>query len=215
MNIDVRVPFSPLLHLLLPEVSLALLIALNLPFPVKAVCSCVILGYIICIILCTTTGNPVDGYALGSAVLGNTLFNIILFTWFTEPMNDFRYLSDTDTSALASRPLWSRIYNSFCITRNNRLIGWNVQVRPRSHIATALTVMLIAISRRLPTSRRHSKLAHSFSGNASHSSSGALSSPTSPNPSSTPTITYTPSHLPPPACRAMRSAPGAYLYGSL
>ena len=127
-NTDGRVPFLPVLHLVLPEVALVVLVALKLPLPLKFAASGFLLSGIIYVLTCTTTGNVRDDYAVGSAVLGNTFFNVILFVWLTDPMKDFRYIRGEDRSPLLSRPLFSRLYNSACIVRNNRLIGWNVQV---------------------------------------------------------------------------------------
>ena len=125
---DERQTFSPLLHLLLPELALAVFVGLRLPLPIKLAASVALLAYIVYILTCTTTGTARDNYAIGSAVLGNTFFSTILFVWFTDPMVDFRYLSDEGPS-LSSRSIYQRLYNSMCIIRNNRLIGWNVQVR--------------------------------------------------------------------------------------
>ena len=139
-----RAPLNALTQLLLPEVALPILAAVRLPFAVKAAVSVVLLGSILHTFLTATSGVVVNDYAIGSAVLGNTFFNILLFVWIIDPMAEFRYLRDTDSSPLASRSFFSRLYNSLCIIRNYRLIGWNSQVRhqcagPRLHLM--LTVL--------------------------------------------------------------------------
>ncbi|KAI0718586.1 membrane bound O-acyl transferase family-domain-containing protein [Cerioporus squamosus] len=125
--VGAREPFNVLTQLLLPEVALPVLIAARLPFSVKASLSLALLGSILHTFLTATTGVAVNDYALGSAVLGNTFFNVLLLVWLTDPMESFRYVRDTDPSSLASRSFLARVYNSLCIIRNYRLIGWNVQ----------------------------------------------------------------------------------------
>ncbi len=123
-----REPFNALTQLILPEVALPILVAARLPFAVKASLSVVLLGSILHTFLTATTGVVVNDYAIGSAVLGSTFFNVLLLVWITDPMEEFRYLRDTDPSSLASISFFARFYNSLCIIRNYRLIGWNVQV---------------------------------------------------------------------------------------
>ncbi|RPD52491.1 hypothetical protein L226DRAFT_617898 [Lentinus tigrinus ALCF2SS1-7] len=125
--LEPRAPFNALTQLLLPEVALALLMALKLPFILKAAISCVILGNILHTVLTTTTGATPTDYSVGSSNLGNLFFNVLLFVWIVDPMTELRYVRDEDPSPLASRSLLARVYNASCIIRNYRLIGWNVQ----------------------------------------------------------------------------------------
>ncbi|RPD61545.1 hypothetical protein L227DRAFT_562600 [Lentinus tigrinus ALCF2SS1-6] len=126
--VEGRAPLNALTQLLLPEIALPVLVAARLPFPVKAAASVVLLGSILRTFLTATSGVVVNDYAIGSAVLGNTFFNILLFVWITDPMVEFRYLRDADPSPLASRSFLARLYNSLRVIRNYRLIGWNTQI---------------------------------------------------------------------------------------
>ncbi|TBU46199.1 membrane bound O-acyl transferase family-domain-containing protein [Dichomitus squalens] len=125
---DARVPFSGAAHLLLPELILTLLVAFDIPRAAKFAGSVALLSYIIHTFATTTSGDSVDEYTIGSAVLGNMFFTVIYLVWFNDPMRHFGYLRDEDTSPLSSRPIWSRLYAALSLISNNRMIGWNVQV---------------------------------------------------------------------------------------
>ncbi|KAI0753269.1 membrane bound O-acyl transferase family-domain-containing protein [Daedaleopsis nitida] len=127
VDIEVRTPLNGLTQLLLPEVALPVLMALQLPRSVKVAVSITLLGSILHTFMTSTTGHIVNDYAIASAVLGNTFFNVILFLCILDPMSDFHYTRDPYPRPLATRSLLSRLYNSLCIVRNYRLIGWNVQ----------------------------------------------------------------------------------------
>ncbi|CDO68588.1 hypothetical protein BN946_scf184996.g19 [Trametes cinnabarina] len=71
-------------------------------------------------------GNPQDDYIVGSVVFGNMVFKILLFGLLADPIEDFRYLRDP--TALTEKPVYTRSWDAFCIIRNWRLIGMNVQV---------------------------------------------------------------------------------------
>ncbi|KAI0718577.1 membrane bound O-acyl transferase family-domain-containing protein [Cerioporus squamosus] len=128
MDIETRVPISPLTQLILPDIVLAVLVAVRVPYALKATISLVLLRNLLHTLLTATTGVSGSNYAFGSAVLANTFFNILLFVWIVDPMEEFRYLRDDDPSPLASRSFFARTFNAFCIMRNSRLIGLNVQI---------------------------------------------------------------------------------------
>ncbi|KAH9937777.1 membrane bound O-acyl transferase family-domain-containing protein [Epithele typhae] len=122
-----RRPFSPLLHLVLPEMALGVVITLRAPWLAKLVASFSLIAWVVYTLVSTDTGKAVDNYAVGSAVLGNTLFNTILFLCFTDPITELRHLR-TPEPALSERSFLARFWNALCLVRNNRLIGWNAQV---------------------------------------------------------------------------------------
>ncbi|RPD52490.1 hypothetical protein L227DRAFT_558657 [Lentinus tigrinus ALCF2SS1-6] len=132
-----RVPFNALTHLLLPEIALAVLMAVRLPFVLKAAISCVFLGSILHIVLTTSTGSVSADYAVGCSGFGTLFFNVLLFVWIVDPMDGFRHVRDPDGTPLATRSLLARVYNAACIVRNYRLVGWNVQASKVAHSSKA------------------------------------------------------------------------------
>ncbi|TBU24283.1 membrane bound O-acyl transferase family-domain-containing protein [Dichomitus squalens] len=146
---DTRVPFSGPAHLLLPELILTLLVALNIPRAAKLAGSVALLGFIIHTFATTTSGESVDEDTLRGATLGNTFFSVIYLIWFNDPMRDFQYLGEEDKSPLALRPIWSRSYATLCLLRNNRMIGWNVQVSNVPPVKGARAQFLLRRTRQL------------------------------------------------------------------
>ncbi|KAI0324014.1 hypothetical protein GY45DRAFT_1439337 [Cubamyces sp. BRFM 1775] len=110
----------------LPDIALACIMALRPPFVIRVGASLLLLYAAFYATATYTTGTPVDDYSLGSTIFGNMVLNIMLLTWLTDPVNDFRYVKDP--APLTARPLFKRIWYAFCIIRNYRLIGTNVQV---------------------------------------------------------------------------------------
>ena len=131
---DTRVPLSGVAHLLLPQLALAFLVALNIPRTAKITLSVPLLGYVVHTAATTTSGNSVDDYTIGCGPHAAAFFCVFFLVWFNDPMRNFRYLSDEDASPLSSGPIWSRIYASLCLPYSSRLIGWNVQVRLTARI---------------------------------------------------------------------------------
>ena len=133
---DARVPLSGVAHLLLPQLALAFLVALNIPRTAKITLSVALLSYVVNTAATTTSGNSVDDYTIGCGPHASAFFCVFFLVWFNDPMRDFRYLSDDDAFPLSSRPIWSRVYASLCLLQNGRLIGWNVQVRLTARVGT-------------------------------------------------------------------------------
>ncbi|RDX42847.1 hypothetical protein OH76DRAFT_1458595 [Lentinus brumalis] len=116
---ETRVPINALTQIFLPEVALAVLVAIRAPFILKATISLGLLGSLLHTSLTATTDVTCNDYALGMG-LASMFFNILLFVWILDPMEEFRYLRDNDPSPLP-------LFNSLCIIANNRLVGLNVQ----------------------------------------------------------------------------------------
>ncbi|KAI8990730.1 membrane bound O-acyl transferase family-domain-containing protein [Trametes punicea] len=121
-----RPPLPVLAFVLLPDVILACIMALRPPFVVKIGASLLLLWAPIYACATYTVGKPADDYLMGCIVLGSMLFNIMLLTWLTDPIKDFHYIKDP--TPLTQKALLTRIWDAFCIIRNWRLIGMNVQV---------------------------------------------------------------------------------------
>ena len=118
-------------HLVMPEIALVLLISIypTVARPLLVAGLITLLAICVHTMLTRTTGDNSLDYWIGCSVLGVTALNTILLTGLVDPMNDFRYLRDADPSHLASRSWLVRIWNSVCLIRNYRFVGWNVQVR--------------------------------------------------------------------------------------
>ena len=124
-----RRPMTPL-QIVVPEVALVLLIAFSpqLTPLLRFTISLALIAAVLHIMLSYSTNDLATDYSIGSALLGPVIFYIPTLVWFSDPMRDFKYLRDPNPSSLASRPLYSRIWNAWCVLRNWRFVGWNVQV---------------------------------------------------------------------------------------
>ena len=119
-----------LVQILGPEVALVLLIALSpqlSPF-LRFAASVALIAAILYTMLSYTSGDLATDYGLGGTVLGPIIFYVPTLVWFSDPMRDFKYLRDPDPTPLADRPFPVRLWNAWCVLRNWRFVGWNVQV---------------------------------------------------------------------------------------
>ncbi|KAI8989197.1 membrane bound O-acyl transferase family-domain-containing protein [Trametes punicea] len=121
-----RPPLPIPAFVLLPDVILACIMALRPPFVVKIGASLLLLCAPIYACATYTAGGGMADYLRACVIFGNMLFNIMLLTWLTDPIKDFHYIKDP-TPLTQKAPL-ARIWDAFCIIRNWRLIGMNVQV---------------------------------------------------------------------------------------
>ncbi|KAI9056449.1 hypothetical protein FKP32DRAFT_1585712 [Trametes sanguinea] len=121
-----RPPLPFFTFVVVPDVALACIMALQPPRAFKLGLSLLLLIMSAYACVAYTMGNPTDDYTMGSTFYGNTVLNIALFLWLTDPLQDIRYLRDP--TALAEKSLAARIWSMLCMIHNNRLIGTNAQV---------------------------------------------------------------------------------------
>ncbi|KAI0698312.1 membrane bound O-acyl transferase family-domain-containing protein [Cerioporus squamosus] len=70
-------------------------------------------------------------YGAGSTVFGLLFGGTTTLVLLTDPMKEVRYIHDPETSALADRPLYQRIWLAACLLYNLRGVGTNVAVTTR------------------------------------------------------------------------------------
>ncbi|KAI0364198.1 hypothetical protein BV20DRAFT_956731 [Pilatotrama ljubarskyi] len=121
-----RTPLPFLTFVLLPDVALACVMAVRPSFIVRVGASLILLYATVYAPMTYTMGSAVDDYSIGSTVFGNMLLNVALFTWLMDPAREIRYIREP--APLSMRPLFTRIWYTFCLVRNCRLIGTNAQV---------------------------------------------------------------------------------------
>ncbi|KAI9056448.1 hypothetical protein FKP32DRAFT_1463612 [Trametes sanguinea] len=115
-----------LVFALLPDIALACVMALR-PSRMVRIAMSLSLAFVAIYACATyTMGKPLDDYTTGSIVFGNMVFNALLLGCLTDPIRDFRYVRDP--TPLTDKPVYARAWDAFCIIRNWRLIGMNVQV---------------------------------------------------------------------------------------
>ncbi|KAI0324008.1 hypothetical protein GY45DRAFT_1375884 [Cubamyces sp. BRFM 1775] len=121
-----RPPLSIVTFMILPDITLACIMALRPPFAIRLGVSLLLIFAAIYATATYTLGAPVSDYSMGSVGFANTVLNITLFTWLADPIKDFRYIKEP--APLTAKPFIKRLWYSICIIQNRRLVGTNVQV---------------------------------------------------------------------------------------
>ncbi|EPQ52037.1 hypothetical protein GLOTRDRAFT_80193 [Gloeophyllum trabeum ATCC 11539] len=116
--------FSILRNLLLPNICLSFVIALQLKPHVRLAC---FVAYSFTLVkgFTLSTGDSLRDYSMGSAI-SSDLATAIHMLWLTDPVSDFSL--EKDSTHLASLPFLKRWYWTLCALYSPRGVGWNYQV---------------------------------------------------------------------------------------
>ncbi|KAI0634095.1 membrane bound O-acyl transferase family-domain-containing protein [Trametes polyzona] len=123
---DGRPPLPVFTFIVLPNIILACIMALRPPGIVRVGASLVLLYAVVYAAMTYGVGSVTGNVSLASTVFGNMFLNIMLFTWFMDPVKEIRYLKSP--GSLAEKPVLTRIWHCLCFMPNMRLIGTTAQV---------------------------------------------------------------------------------------
>lgn len=73
-----------------------------------------------------TTGDAQRNYSIGNTFMSQA-FGIVLFSWLTDPIHEFRH--ESDLIAPAELPFVRRVWWAVCLLNSPRGIGWSCEVR--------------------------------------------------------------------------------------
>ncbi|KAG6908488.1 hypothetical protein DXG01_004422 [Tephrocybe rancida] len=123
-DLSSRPSFPILTFLVLPDILLALVLALDLS---KKTRICFFIGFaLICYkSLQHTTGDKFTDYSMGTTV-GGQFFTALHLLLFVRPLREYRHLEDKDDPRKKS--LIRRVYWSGCVIHSPRGVGWNYQI---------------------------------------------------------------------------------------
>ena len=122
---DIPRPPLPLAYSFVPQLTLALVIALRPPFVWRFLTWAVITVALLRAVR-LDVGTKSYNYLTGGA-FGATSFHALVLLLLSDPTAEWRH--ETQSVIVAEMPLRERVYNSACILVNLRGIGWTQQVR--------------------------------------------------------------------------------------
>ncbi|KAG5714972.1 hypothetical protein E4T56_gene5371 [Termitomyces sp. T112] len=120
---ETRPPFPFVTFLLVPDILLALALALDLPKRTR------VAFFVVFALVCYqglqyTTGDKMQDYSMGSTI-GGQFFTALHLLLLAEPIRHYRHFSDHDDPS--TRSLFKKVYWTACIIHSPRGIGWNYQ----------------------------------------------------------------------------------------